>query len=84
MPQVQAITPDAIRVFGKIAESGSMAAATRAMNLVPFALTYRVRRLQRQLDLLLFYCSALRALDLGGPAAFARGRTCAGTVRGAG
>lgn len=30
-----------------------MAAATRAMNLVPSALTYRVRQLERQLDLLL-------------------------------
>ena len=54
MPQAQAITPEAIRMLGKIAESGSMAAAARAMNLVPSALTYRVRQLERQLDVLLF------------------------------
>ena len=47
MPQLQAITPEAIRMLAKIAEAGSMAAATRAMNLVPSALTYRVRQLER-------------------------------------
>ena len=41
-------------MLSKIAESGSMAAAARAMNLVPSALTYRVRQLERQLDVLLF------------------------------
>ena len=54
MPHLQAITPDAIRMLAKIAESGSMAAAAREMNLVPSALTYRVRQLERQLDVLLF------------------------------
>jgi DNA-binding transcriptional LysR family regulator len=54
MPQMQAITPDAIRMLGKIAETGSMAAAARAMNLVPSALSYRVRQLERHLDVLLF------------------------------
>ena len=54
MAQAQAITPEAIRMLAKIAESGSMAAAARAMNLVPSALTYRVRQLERQLDVLLF------------------------------
>ena len=54
MPHLQAITPEAIRMLAKIAESGSMAAAARAMNLVPSALTYRVRQLERQLDVLLF------------------------------
>ncbi len=54
MQQSQAITPEAIRMLSKIAESGSMAAAARAMNLVPSALTYRVRQLERQLDVLLF------------------------------
>ncbi len=53
MPHAQAITPDAIRMLSKIAEAGSMAAAARAMNLVPSALTYRVRQLERQLDVLL-------------------------------
>lgn len=54
MPHVQAITPEAIRMLGKIAEAGSMAAAARSMNLVPSALTYRVRQLERHLDVLLF------------------------------
>ncbi len=54
MPQTQAITPDAIRMLAKIAEAGSMAAAARSMDLVPSALTYRVRQLERQLDVLLF------------------------------
>ena len=50
MPHVQAITPEAIRMLSKIAEAGSMAAAARSMNLVPSALTYRVRQLERHLD----------------------------------
>lgn len=41
-------------MLGKIAETGSMAAAARAMNLVPSALSYRVRQLERDLDVLLF------------------------------
>ncbi len=53
MPNAQAITPDAIRMVAKIAETGSMAAAARAMHLVPSALSYRVRQLERQLDVLL-------------------------------
>lgn len=41
-------------MLSKIAETGSMAAAARAMNLVPSALSYRVRQLERDLDVLLF------------------------------
>ena len=54
MPHAHAITPEAIRMLAKIAEAGSMAAAARSMDLVPSALTYRVRQLERQLDVLLF------------------------------
>ncbi len=67
MPEVHAITPEAIRMLGKIAEAGSMAAA-RAMNLVPSALTYRVRQLERQLDVLLIDRNTRYArLALAGP-----------------
>lgn len=49
-----ALTPDALAMLQAIARSGSFAAAARAMNLVPSALTYRVRQLEDALDVLLF------------------------------
>lgn len=42
-----------IELLTAIAESGSMAAAARRLGKVPSALTYQVRRLEDQLDLLL-------------------------------
>ena len=44
-----------------IASAGSFAAAARKLNLVPSALTYRVRSLEEALDVLLFDRSARRA-----------------------
>jgi len=44
-----------------IAESGSFAAAARAANMVPSALTYRVRQIEDALDVLLFDRSSRQA-----------------------
>lgn len=44
-----------------IAEHGSMAAAARALALVPSALTYRVRQIEEALDVLLFDRSSRQA-----------------------
>lgn len=48
------LTPAALAMLETIAESGSFAAAARVMNMVPSALTYRVRLLEEALDTLLF------------------------------
>jgi DNA-binding transcriptional LysR family regulator len=48
------LTPDALQMLQHIAESGSFAAAARQRNLVPSALTYRVRQIEDALDVLLF------------------------------
>lgn len=49
-----ALTPDSLAMLELIATSGSFAAAARACNLVPSALTYRVRQMEEALDVLLF------------------------------
>ncbi len=56
-----ALTPDAIRMVQEIAQHGSMAAAARALNLVPSALTYRLRQVEDALDVLLFDRSSRQA-----------------------
>lgn len=48
------LTPDALAMLQVIADSGSFAAAARACNMVPSALTYRVRQMEEALDVLLF------------------------------
>ncbi|OIQ91170.1 putative HTH-type transcriptional regulator YahB [mine drainage metagenome] len=48
------LTPDALAMLQAIASTGSFAAAARASNLVPSALTYRVRQMEDALDVLLF------------------------------
>ncbi len=48
------LTPDALAMLQTIARSGSFAAAARTLNLVPSALTYRVRQIEEALDVLLF------------------------------
>jgi len=48
------LTPEALSMLQTIARCGSFAAAARALNLVPSALTYRVRQLEESLDVLLF------------------------------
>ncbi len=56
-----ALTPDALAMLRTIAESGSFAAAARALDLVPSALTYRVRQIEDALDVLLFDRSSRQA-----------------------
>ena len=56
-----ALTPDALTMLQRIAETGSFAAAARALNLVPSALTYRVRQIEDALDVLLFDRSSRQA-----------------------
>ncbi len=48
------LTPDALSMLHAIAQDGSFAAAARTLNLVPSALTYRVRQIEDALDVLLF------------------------------
>jgi DNA-binding transcriptional LysR family regulator len=55
------LTPDALFMLQTIAEQGSFAAAARKLNLVPSALTYRVRQLEDALDVLLFDRSSRQA-----------------------
>lgn len=56
------LTPEDIAMVSAVAREGSMAAAARAMGLVPSALTYRIRRIEDGLDVLLFDRSSRRAL----------------------
>ncbi|MDI9232579.1 LysR family transcriptional regulator [Limnohabitans lacus] len=55
------LTPEALTMLQTIAQKGSFAAAARALNLVPSALTYRVRQLEDALDVLLFDRSSRQA-----------------------
>ena len=55
------LTPDALAMLQAIASSGSFAAAARAGNMVPSALTYRVRQMEEALDVLLFDRSSRQA-----------------------
>jgi DNA-binding transcriptional LysR family regulator len=48
------LTPDALAMLQTIADAGSFAAAARIANVVPSALTYRVRQMEDALDVLLF------------------------------
>lgn len=55
------LTPDALEMLQHIAQSGSFAAAARLRDLVPSALTYRVRQIEDALDVLLFDRSSRNA-----------------------
>ncbi len=55
------LTPDALAMLQAVAASGSFAAAARALNLVPSAVTYRVRQMEDALDVLLFDRSSRQA-----------------------
>lgn len=48
------LTPDALSMLHAISAAGSFAAAARQLDLVPSALTYRVRHIEEALDVLLF------------------------------
>ena len=55
------LTPDALGLLQTVADSGSFAAAARALGLVPSAVTYRVRQIEDALDVLLFDRSSRQA-----------------------
>jgi molybdate transport repressor ModE-like protein len=55
------LTPDALAMLETIASEGSFAAAARKLDLVPSALTYRVRQMEDALDVLLFDRSSRQA-----------------------
>ncbi|MGJ7552867.1 LysR substrate-binding domain-containing protein [Variovorax sp. RB2P76] len=55
------LTPDALSMLQTVAATGSFAAAARALDLVPSALSYRVRQIEDALDVLLFDRSARQA-----------------------
>jgi DNA-binding transcriptional LysR family regulator len=55
------LTPDALAMLQRIADSGSFAAAARDCHMVPSALTYRVRQIEDALDVLLFDRSSRQA-----------------------
>jgi len=57
----EALTPEALNMLQTISETGSFAAAARKLDLVPSALTYRVRQLEDALDVLLFDRSSRHA-----------------------
>ncbi|MFC5606831.1 LysR family transcriptional regulator [Variovorax soli] len=56
-----ALTPDALAMLQAVAQYGSFAGAARALNLVPSALSYRIRQIEDALDVLLFDRSARQA-----------------------
>ncbi len=55
------LTPASLSMLQVIADTGSFAAAARAINMVPSALTYRVRQIEDALDVLLFDRSSRQA-----------------------
>lgn len=55
------LTPEAFAMLQTISETGSFAAAARALHMVPSALTYRVRQIEDALDVLLFDRSSRQA-----------------------
>lgn len=55
------LTPGALALLQVIADTGSFAAAARKLNMVPSALTYRVRQMEDALDVLLFDRSSRQA-----------------------
>ena len=60
-PVRDALTPEVIGLIDAVHRTGSMAAAARAHGLVPSALTYRIRRVEDALDVLLFDRSSRQA-----------------------
>ncbi len=55
------LTPSSLAMLQAVATTGSFAAAARASNMVPSALTYRVRIIEDALDVLLFDRSSRQA-----------------------
>ncbi|RYF75984.1 MAG: LysR family transcriptional regulator [Comamonadaceae bacterium] len=57
----EVLTPDALSMLQTVVSTGSFAAAARSLDLVPSALSYRVRQIEDALDVLLFDRSARQA-----------------------
>ncbi len=55
------LTPETLSLMDAIHRTGSMAAAARELGVVPSALTYRIRRVEDALDVLLFDRSSRQA-----------------------
>lgn len=55
------LTPESLELLQTIVDAGSLAAAARRLGLVPSALTYRLRRIEDALDVLLFDRSSRQA-----------------------
>ncbi len=55
------LTPEALALLQEVARAGSFAAAARELNLVPSAVTYRIRQIEDALDVLLFDRSSRQA-----------------------
>ena len=55
------LTPELLEMVSLIARSGSFAAAARILGKVPSAVTYSIRQLEEQLDVLLFDRSSRQA-----------------------
>ena len=56
-----ALTTESIELVGAVHRCGSMAAAARELGVVPSAVTYRIRQMEDDLDVLLFDRSSRRA-----------------------
>ena len=56
-----ALSPENLHLLATVASEGSLAAAARQLGLVPSALTYRLRQMEEQLDVLLVDRSSRRA-----------------------
>ena len=54
LPHASPLTPELLEMVRLIARAGSFAAAARALGKVPSAVTYSIRQLEDQLDVLLF------------------------------
>jgi DNA-binding transcriptional LysR family regulator len=61
MPAHHPLSAQSLTLLATIARQGSFAAAARELGLVPSSLTYRVRQIEDELDLLLFDRSARQA-----------------------
>ena len=56
-----ALSPENLHLLATVATEGSLAGAARKLGLVPSALTYRLRQMEAQLDVLLLDRSSRRA-----------------------
>lgn len=77
----EVMTPETLDLLGRIEQSGSFAAAAREAGMVPSALTYRVRRIEEALDVLLFDRSSRQArLTAAGRELILEGRRLLGEI----